>query len=266
MAEPNLSGRSGYHGQAAYAGHGIARCGPACSEIDHRRSDDKTACPITVMIASDRQALLLAWATRLMHEPGVELHAESFTDLARLGCSIAQKSPAVLLLDKATLDRLDGESVQSIRALLETTRVLLLWDELCDGLVVDVLRYRFHGFLLTSCLPEVGLQSIRAVSRGEPWMSHAALANAIADLLPAAPRIAAAEPRDPAHGGTTLTQREQQIVDLLRCGCTNKEIARRLGVMEDTVKKHLQSVFGKLGVHRRALVALRPQFAAASRS
>src|SRR6185437_15731779 len=43
----------------------------------------------------------------------------------------------------------------------------------------------------------------------------------------------------------------------LRQGLTNKEIARRLGIMEDTVKKHLQSVFGKLGVHRRALVMLR---------
>ena len=37
----------------------------------------------------------------------------------------------------------------------------------------------------------------------------------------------------------------------------HKEIARELGIMEDTVKKHLQSVFAKLGVHRRALVAMR---------
>jgi len=48
-----------------------------------------------------------------------------------------------------------------------------------------------------------------------------------------------------------------QVVELLRRGCINKEIARELGIMEDTVKKHLQSVFAKLGVHRRALVALR---------
>lgn len=54
-----------------------------------------------------------------------------------------------------------------------------------------------------------------------------------------------------------LTGRESQVVAHVRQGFTNKEIARRLGIQEDTVKKHLQAVFGKLGVRRRALVALR---------
>ena len=53
-----------------------------------------------------------------------------------------------------------------------------------------------------------------------------------------------------------LTPRERQAVELLREGLSNKQIARQLGVGEDTVKKHLQNVFAKLGVHRRALVAL----------
>ena len=230
-------------------------------ETNHRLLDGKgVAGPITVMIASDRQALLLAWMARLMQWP--EFHAELLTDPARLGGSIAQKSPAILLLDKAMLDRLDDGSIQTIGALFGSTRVLLLWDELCDGLVVDVLRYRFHGFLLTSWLPELCLKSIRAVSRGELWMSRAALANAIADLLSASHRIGSAKPPHAAPSGTTLTHREQEIVELLRRGCTNKEIAKQLGVMEDTVKKHLQSVFRKLGVRRRALVALRPHLTA----
>jgi DNA-binding NarL/FixJ family response regulator len=72
-------------------------------------------------------------------------------------------------------------------------------------------------------------------------------------------RCAAASPPtrpaaiDPAHH---LTGREAQVVAHVRQGFTNKEIARRLGIQEDTVKKHLQAVFGKLGVRRRALVAL----------
>ena len=53
------------------------------------------------------------------------------------------------------------------------------------------------------------------------------------------------------------TEREEQIVKLVRQGLTNKEIAQRLGIVEDTVKKHLQHIYNKLGVRRRTLVMLK---------
>jgi DNA-binding CsgD family transcriptional regulator len=52
------------------------------------------------------------------------------------------------------------------------------------------------------------------------------------------------------------TDRELQIVRLLTQGMTNKQIANRLGIVEDTVKKHLQHVYKKLGVRRRALLII----------
>jgi DNA-binding CsgD family transcriptional regulator len=58
------------------------------------------------------------------------------------------------------------------------------------------------------------------------------------------------------EGVHRCTDREQQIVELLRQGLTNKQIAQQLGIMEDTVKKHLQHIYDKLGVRRRALVVL----------
>lgn len=54
----------------------------------------------------------------------------------------------------------------------------------------------------------------------------------------------------------SCTDREQQIVQLLLQGLTNKQIAQQLGITEDTVKKHLQHIYDKLGVRRRALVML----------
>ena len=221
----------------------------------------QAAAAITVMIASTRRALLSTWMPRLMHMPGIDLHAEPLTDPVRLRASLGQRLPAVLLLDKPLLDMLDAPSLRALSGFGERTRVILLGDEACHGLLSDVVRYRFRGLLPTTCLPEVGLRAIRAVSRGELWLSRATMANVIAGLLPAA---SAADPDPPpAAAGRddlrALTPREQQIVELLRRGRSNKEIGLELGVMEDTVKKHLQGVFGKLGVHRRALVALRPQ-------
>ena len=232
------------------------------------RRDDGHATPngrgsgsISVMLASNRRLTLAALAHRLAHEPGMALEVESFSDPASLGPRVQRRRPRILLLDKALLDRLDTLSLRAMRADFERTRVLLLWDRLCNGVVIDVLRHRFNGFLPTTCLPEVCLKAIRVVSQGDLWLPRAAMAKALADLLPASGHVAADPPPPSARSDDLqgLTPREHQIVDLLRRGCTNKEIANELGVMEDTVKKHLQSVFAKLGVHRRALVALRPQ-------
>ena len=218
---------------------------------------------ITVMIASDRKALRTAWFAMLACEPDIHIEGEPVTDVTCLASRVEHHLPRVLLLDKALLDRLDPRSLRQIHEQCRHVRVLLLWDEICHGLVADVLRNRFHGFLPTTCPPEVCMKAIRTVSKGELWLSRASMATAITDLLepsvlePSAPGNAGGWSDVRADASEALTARELQVVALLRRGCINKEIAQELGIMEDTVKKHLQSVFAKLGVHRRALVALR---------
>lgn len=214
---------------------------------------------ITVMIASDRAALHATWLPMLAREAGIEVKHEPVMGASHLATCVELHLPRVLLLDKALLDRLDPHSLQRIHRHCQQVRVLVLWDEVCHGVVADVLRNRFNGFLLTTSPPEICLKAIRAVCNGELWLSRASLAMAVADMLrlpsPGHPGASLESPR--ADAPEALTPREVQVVELLRRGCINKEIARELGIMEDTVKKHLQSVFGKLGVHRRALVALR---------
>jgi DNA-binding NarL/FixJ family response regulator len=56
-----------------------------------------------------------------------------------------------------------------------------------------------------------------------------------------------------AQGSTSrhLTERQVQILRLVRAGLTNRQIARTLGISEGTVRKHLENVHGRLGVHSR---------------
>lgn len=54
----------------------------------------------------------------------------------------------------------------------------------------------------------------------------------------------------------SCTPREREVLALLLQGMTNKQIAQSLGIAEDTVKKHLQHVYRKLEVHRRALLMI----------
>ncbi len=66
----------------------------------------------------------------------------------------------------------------------------------------------------------------------------------------------------PLNATSLCTAREQQILLLLVQGMTNKEIGHQLGIAEDTVKKHLQHVYRKFGVRRRASLILRNSDAA----
>lgn len=68
-----------------------------------------------------------------------------------------------------------------------------------------------------------------------------------------------------ADASRLCTGREQQTLQLLLQGMSNKQIAKTMGIAEDTVKKHLHHVYRKLGVRRRALLmvkragAIKPQ-------
>lgn len=214
-----------------------------------------SAAAITVMTASNSRALHAAWLSMLACEPGIEIKGDPVIDATCLATCLERRRPKVLLLDKTLLDRLDPLSLRRIRQHRPHVRVLLVSDQACRSVVADVLRNRFHGFLLTTSPPDLCLKAIRAVSKGELWLSRRLMAEAIID--PTWPlEIGASADPDRLHAMETLTRRELQVVERLHRGCSNKEIARELGIMEDTVKKHLKNVFAKLGVRRRALVIL----------
>ncbi|TWI14392.1 DNA-binding NarL/FixJ family response regulator [Lysobacter ruishenii] len=220
---------------------------------------------ITVMIAFAHKAMALAWRSGLENEFDIEIKGEAVADATRLLTCLKQHHPQVLLLDRALLDRLDAVSLRWMHC-NPHVRVLLVVEHACHHAVTGVLRHRFHGLLPATSPPAIRLKAVHAVSRGELWLSRWLMAKVISDpswplgLACADESVVPASPNAMA----TLTRRELQVVARLRRGCSNKEIARELGVMEDTVKKHLKSVFAKLGVRRRAQVILKSSLSSRS--
>ncbi|MDR7098836.1 DNA-binding NarL/FixJ family response regulator [Lysobacter niabensis] len=210
---------------------------------------------ITVMTASDRKALHARWLSMLGCGSGIEIAGEPVMDSTCLATCVERHHPRVLLLDKALADRLDPLSLRRIHQCRPQVRVLLASEQLYRSVVTEVLRKRFHGFLLTTSPPDLCLKAVRAVSKGELWLSRRLMAKVITDSTWP---LEAGTPAGPErlHAMETLSRRELQVVERLHRGCSNKEIARELGIMEDTVKKHLKSVFAKLGVRRRSLVII----------
>jgi DNA-binding NarL/FixJ family response regulator len=99
------------------------------------------------------------------------------------------------------------------------------------------------GYLLKDAEADDVIEGVRAVSRGESPI-HPRAARELLGVRHATP--AAIE----------LTPREREVLALVRAGLANKQIARRLGISERTVKSHLTSVFSAIGVADRTQAAL----------
>jgi DNA-binding CsgD family transcriptional regulator len=101
-----------------------------------------------------------------------------------------------------------------------------------------------------------GLRPRVGLPRARPRHPHAA-----------APPPARRVRRQPAphQGAESLTARQREILGLVSAGCTNRRIARRCGISERTVEKHLEAIFERLGVRSRTSAALRHQSTASDR-
>jgi DNA-binding NarL/FixJ family response regulator len=127
----------------------------------------------------------------------------------------------------------------------ELAQVLVLTSFSDGERIVGALDAGAVGYLLKDADPDEVLSGIRAVSRGE------------SPIHPRAAReLLTARAGGGGTGTTELTPRETEVLRLVRQGLANKQIARRLGISERTVKAHLTSVFARIGVTDRTQAAL----------
>jgi len=173
--------------------------------------------------------------------------------------ALKQQRPDVLLLGQEIFDELDAEELVQLQTQLAELHILLVAQAPTPELYDQVLRCHFRGVLSANCPPEACPNAVRAICQGEIWLPRAMLSKMAARVMDARVFGHTLLPNPAARAtkaSNLLSRREKEIVEFVRQGLTNKEIARQLNIMEDTVKKHLQNVFGKLGVRRRTLVAL----------
>ncbi len=149
--------------------------------------------------------------------------------------------PDVVLMD-LQMPGVDGVSATRAIVSEELADVLVLTSYSDAERIVGALDAGALGYLLKDAEPEEVLRGIRAVARGESPIDP----KAARELLGARRTTAAAD----------LTPRESEVLALVRQGLANKQIARRLGISERTVKAHLTSTFQRIGVVDRTQAAL----------
>jgi DNA-binding NarL/FixJ family response regulator len=159
---------------------------------------------------------------------------------------VQDTEPDVVLMD-LQMPGVDGvAATKALRAAGVSSEVLVLTSYSDSDRIVAALDAGAVGYLLKDADPEDVLAGVRAVARGESPL-HPRAARAL---------LSARGSNNHTSGDVGLTMREQEVLSLVREGLANKQIGRKLGISERTVKAHLTSIFQRLDVQDRTQAAL----------
>ncbi|MFI5943793.1 response regulator [Streptomyces uncialis] len=160
--------------------------------------------------------------------------------------------PDVVLLD-IRMPRLDGlAAAEEILRTVPGTAVAMLTTFSEDAYVARALGGGATGFLLKSGDPDELIAGVRAVADGAAFLSPKVARHVIDNL--GAERLGRATAARARTG--TLTPREREVLALVGAGLSNPEIARRLHLVEGTVKAYVSAILDRLSVRNRVQAAI----------
>jgi len=201
---------------------------------------------IRVAIVDDQAIVRTGLARILSPADGFEVVAEC-GDGRQAVEELPALRPDVVLMDVRMPD-LDGiAATAQLRGLDDPLDVLVLTTFGEDEVLWGAIEAGAAGFVLKDSTAEDLSAAVRAVAGGAAWFDPAVAPR----LLERYRRVVAPAARDAARLDL-LTDREHDVLRLMARGATNAEIGATLFVAEATVKTHVGSIFGKLGVRDRA--------------
>jgi DNA-binding NarL/FixJ family response regulator len=213
-----------------------------------------TPTPLRLVLVDDHEMVLHGLDAMLGHFPDDVQIVGHATNSAGAMVQVTEHRPDIVLCDV----RLGQESGLDLCRQITTqhphTKVVLLTVYDDEHYLFQALRVGASGYVLKRIDGQELVRHLLRVQEGETVVDHA-LAGRVA--LSAA-RLSAGEFWSGAHLG--LTQRESEVLELLVSGHSNKAVAAKLVVSEDTVKTHIRGLYRKLGVSERSgaiAVALR---------
>ncbi|MBX5470625.1 MAG: response regulator transcription factor [Thermoleophilaceae bacterium] len=193
-----------------------------------------------VLVADDHGIVRSGLRMLIDRQEGMRVVAEAEDGVQALALAQAER-PDVAVLD-VSMPRMTGlQAAREIRAHCPGTQVLLLSMHDDERYVFEALRLGAAGYVLKRAADTDLIEAIRAVARGEHFLSPSSETALLKRWL----EDEESAPRDP------LTPRELDVVKLIAEAHTNKQIAEILHVSEKTVESHRANVLQKLGMRDR---------------
>ena len=202
---------------------------------------------IRIVIADDHAVLRESLGALLSTQP--EFHVEGLASSGQEALAqVQQHHPDVLVLD-LFMPGSDGfEVLRTLdRAGSRVAAVVLTGSE-SELDYAQVVKLGGRGLVLKSDGPERLFSAIRTVANGELAFSDELAQQVLSTMT--------AETKSTANALTRLSERERQIAYYVARGMKNKDIGEELKISENTVKRHLQSIFAKTGARDRLELAV----------
>jgi DNA-binding NarL/FixJ family response regulator len=204
--------------------------------------------PIRIVIADEYPIFRDGLRRLLETDPGLHIVGEAGPG-AKAVALVRALAPDILLLGPPPGNGPASETLRQLADAGVSVRTILLVKAIDTAEVADSLQFGACGILSKDSGADLLFQCIDSVTAGYNWVGHERASNIAASVR----RFAAARRQTQMFG---LTRREQEIVRAVIDGDTNKEIARRFEISENTVKRHLMHIFNKVGASSRIELAL----------
>lgn len=219
--------------------------------------------PIRVLLVDDHVLFRSGVAGLLRQQEEFEVVGEAQDGEEALE-KATELMPDLILMD-VYMPKMNGlETTRRLKEVLPYVRIVMLTASDEDKDLFEAVKAGAHGYLLKKINPRELFQNLRGVLQGEAPMSR----HIATKLLDEFARLSRGDVTD-ARPQQKLSPREQEVLEHLTKGATNKEIAASLGISENTAKNHLKNILEKLHLQNRvqaAAYALREGLVRESRS